>query len=216
MSASTPTRARAFGLRIISSDGEQLLWFAGLMALARDLALRLHAATHRLGHNTNVGHRVPFTMVDADGLSLSWLRETPYQAEHSHYGATWRIRTEWKTYEAFDCKGHPLKIQSVLKSFDLDGYLARRKKRRPEHGDRGLGPVWNIRKSRGGSGWFRGIQTSQEIRLNELVLVSDGEIPVRAARSKRNLPTAWEDFLRSPQRSWKAQRKARKQWQRRR
>lgn len=216
MPASTPTRAHAFGLRIVSSDGEQLLWFACLSVMARDLALRLHAATHRSEHSTNIGFRVPFTKVDADGICLSWIRETPYQAEHSHYGATWRIRTEWQTFEAFDCKGRPLKIQSVLRSFYPEGHLARRKKRRPEHGDRGLGPVPNIRKSRGGSGWFRGIQTSQEIRLNELVLVSEGEIPVRAARSKWNLPTAWDDFLRTPQRSWKAQLKARKQWERRR
>lgn len=216
MSTSTPTRARAFGLRIVSPDGEQWFWFAGLLGMARDLALRLHASTQRLGHKTDVGFRVPFTMLDEVGICLTWLRKTPYQAAHTHFGATWRIRTDWKTYEVFDCKGRPLPIQKVLRGFDLEEHLGIREKWRSEHSDRGRGPIPHIHKSRGGSGWFRGIQTSQEIRLNELVLVNEGETPVRSARNKSNLPTAWEDFWRTPQRNWKEQRKARKQWDRRR
>jgi hypothetical protein len=215
MSTSTPTRARAFGLRIVSPDGEQWVWFARLLEMARDLALRLHAATHRLGHHANVGFRVPFTMVDEDGIRLTWLRKTPYQAGHTRFGATWRIRTQWTTYEVFNCNGHPLQIQKVLRAFDLEEHLGINKKWCSEHADRGRGPVPRIHKSRGGPGWFRGIQTSQEIRLNELVLVNEGEIHVRSARNKSNLPTAWEDFWRTTQRNWKEQRKARKQWDRR-
>lgn len=32
---------------------------------------RLHAITQRLGHNTNVGFRVPLTIVDDDGICLT-------------------------------------------------------------------------------------------------------------------------------------------------
>ncbi len=214
MSTSTPTRACAFGLRIVAPDGEQWFWFDSLLGIARSLALRLFASTQRLGHKADIGFRVPFTIVDDDGLCLTWLRKTPYQAAHTHFGATWRIRTKWKTYEVFDRNGRPLQIQKVLGVFDLEEHLGIRKTRRLEHGDRGRGPVPRIHKSRGGNGWFRGIQTSHEIKLNELVLADEGEIPVRPARNKNNLPTAWEDFLRTPQRNWKVQRKARKQWDR--
>lgn len=214
MSKSKFTRRCAFGLRIVSPDGEEWHWFATFEVLARDLTLRLHSSTHRLD-GSNKGPRVPFTVADADGLCMTWLRETPYQGEHTHYGATWRIRTEWRTYEAFGRNGRPLQIDKVLNSFDLEGHLAWRKtKRGIAHGDRGHGPVPGIHKARGGSGWLRSIQTTQENRLNALVLPDEGEIAVRAARNQKNLPTAWDDFLRNPQRSWKAQRKGRRQWAR--
>lgn len=214
MSKSKTTRSCAFGLRIVSPGNEEWHWFAAFALLARDLALRLYYATHRL-HGPNKSPRVPFTVVDADGLCLTWLRETPYQGEHNHFGATWRIRTEWKNYEAFGPNGRPLKIGKVLNSFDLEDHLAWRKKKGGiAHGDRGHGPIPRIHKARGGSGWFRAIQTTQEIRLNALVLPGEGEIAVRAARNPKNLPTAWEDFLRDPQRCWKAQRKGPRQWSR--
>jgi len=212
VSKSKSTRNCAFGLRIVSPNGEEWHWFANFEVLARELALRLYGATHRLD-SSNRGPRVPFTTADADGLCMTWLRETPYQCEHTHYGATWRIRTEWKTYEAFGRNGRPLQIDKVLNSFDLEGYLAWRKKKCGiAHGDRGHGPVPRIHKARGGYGWLRRIQTTQENRLNALVLPDEGEIAVRAARNQKNLPTAWDDCLRDPQRSWKAQRKVSKQW----
>jgi hypothetical protein len=83
---------------------------------------------------------------------------------------------------------------------------------RVRHGERGQGPVRGIRKRRGGFRWFRTINTSQEMRIHALVLNDEGEVPARAARSAKNLPTAWDDFLRVPLRSWKKQSKARKQW----
>ena len=100
MSKSKTTRSCAFGLRIVSPGNEEWHWFAAFEVLARDLALRLYGATHRLD-GCNKGPRTPFTVAKADGLCMTWLRETPYQGEHTHYGATWRIRTEWKIYEAF-------------------------------------------------------------------------------------------------------------------
>ena len=128
MSKSKTTRSsRAFGLRIVSPGREEWHWFAAFSVLARELALRLYNATHRLD-GSNRGPRTPFTGVDADGLCLTWMRETPYQAEHTHFRATWRMRTEWKTYEAFGRNGRPLPIDQVLNSFDLEGHLAWRKK----------------------------------------------------------------------------------------
>lgn len=214
MSKSKTTRSCAFGLRIVSPDGEEWHWFATFAVLAREFALRLYSPIRQLD-GSNQGVKAPFTVTDADGFCLTWMRETPYQGEHTHYGATWRIRTEWKTYEVFGRNGRPLQIDKVLNSFDLEGHLAWRKtKRGIAHGDRGHGPIPCIHKARGGSGWLRSIQTTQEIRLNALVLSAEGEIAVRAARNGKNLPTAWEDCLRDPQRSWKAQRKVSKQWAR--
>lgn len=214
MSKSKTTRSCAFGLRIVFAGREEWHWFAAFAILARELSLRLYAASHHRD-GSNKGPGVPFTVTDPDGLCLTWLRETPYQGEHTHYGATWRFRTEWKTYEAFGPNGRPLQIDKVLNSFDLEDHLAWRRKRCDiAHGDRGHGPIPRIHKVRGGSGWFRAIQTTQEIRLNALVLPGEGEIAVRAARNPKNLPTAWADILRDPQRSWKAQRKGRRQWAR--
>lgn len=214
MSQSKTTRGNcAFGLRIVSPGREEWHRFAAFSDLARELALRLNAAAHLLGRSKKDPRR-PFTVTEADGHCLSWLRETPYQAQHTRFGAIWRIRTEWKTYEAFGPKGRPLPIDKVLNSYDLKEHFSWRKKGAIAHGDRGHGPVPHISKMRGGPGCLRYIQTTQEIRLNALVLPDEGEIPVRAARNPKNVPTAWDDFMRDPQRSWKAQRKGRRQWAR--
>jgi hypothetical protein len=50
--------------------------------------------------------------------------------------------------------------------------------------------------------------------MSALALVEEGEIPARATRNMGNLLTAWEDIMRTRQRSWKEQRKTRKQWKR--
>jgi hypothetical protein len=215
MSISKPTRARAFGLRIVAPQGEQWHFFGSMPALARDLALRLHKATYRVYHRASIGARVPIAILDIAGASASHMRQTPYQAEHTHFGSTWRVRTDWTSYEVFDRNGHPLQVQKVLSTFDLKGYLTRHHKWQVQHCDRGHGPVPHVSKSRGGLGWLRYIRTAQEIRLSALVLTEYGEIPTRAARNMSNLPTYWEDIRRNPQRSWKEQRKTRKQWMRR-
>lgn len=80
------------------------------------------------------------------------------------------------------------------------------------HSVRGKGPIRGVRKRRGGSGWFRNIQTRSEMKMNALVLLDEGEVPARLARASKNLPTAWDDVLRDPPRSWKKQTKARRQW----
>jgi hypothetical protein len=53
--------------------------------------------------------------------------------------------------------------------------------------------------------WLRYPRTQSERRLNGLVLTEDGET---FARNKRaNLPSSWDDFTRSSQRSWKEHRR---------
>ena len=210
MPPSKPTRARAFGLRIVSRNNEEWEYFPSYLGMARAFSLRLFAMTQRLDHATKVGTRAPFTRLDEDGLSITCRRETPYQAEHTHFGSIWRIRTEWTRFEAFGVSGNQLKIQNVLNAFDLNEHPFNRKRLGAAHRDRGHGPVQGIHKSRGGSDWFRSVSTANEIRMNALMV--EGEVPPRAARQKGNLPTSWDDFYREPHRSWKSQRKTHRQW----
>ncbi len=212
MSASKPTHSHAYGLRITSPSSEVCFRFASRQSLAKKLALCLHKATHRIDHHIKIGPRAPYTLVDSGGRCLTLIQETPYQAEHSHFGATWRIRVEWKKFEAFGEKGQCLAIHAVLREFDLSEFLGVTRRWRIAHGERGYGPVLGTRKRRGGFGFFRRVKTEQERCLNALILCDDGEIKCRAARSARNLPTAWNDLVRETQRNWKKQSKVRKQW----
>lgn len=212
MSASTPTRNRAYGLSIVSPAAEVWYYFADRQSLARDLTLRLYEATQRIDHHIKAGPRAPYTVVELDGVRVRWIRETPYQAQHAHFGATWRAHVEWVTFEPYGENGRPLPVHQLLCEFDLLAYLRGTRSGRVRHGERGHGPVRGIRKRRSGYGWFRKIQTSQEIRTNALVLLDEGEVPARSARRPNMLPTARDDYVRAPQRSWKVQSKARKQW----
>lgn len=212
MSPPKPTRSRAYSLRIVSPVGEAWHFFTDRRSLARDLALRLHRATQRTDHHVRAGPRAPYSLQDASGKSIHWIRETPFQAERTHHGALWRTRIEWVTFEPFGERGQPLQIDPLLSDFDLFAFLYGIGCDRVPHGVRGYGPVQRIRKRRGGFGCFRTIKTTQEKRINGLVLHGEGEIPARSARSPTNLPSAWDDVLRVPQRSWKKQSKARKQW----
>lgn len=76
------------------------------------------------------------------------------------------------------------------------------------------GPVHGIRKWRGGGGSMRRPGTTAERRLNAFVLHEDGEVGCRPARRESCLPNAWDDYLRHKERSWKAQHKGRKSWDR--
>ncbi|MBC8741852.1 hypothetical protein F6X40_35480 [Paraburkholderia sp. UCT31] len=54
--------------------------------------------------------------------------------------------------------------------------------------------------------WYRTIGTFPERRMNALVLFEDGETASRAARQGKNLPSPWDDYVRSNERNWKVQR----------
>lgn len=53
--------------------------------------------------------------------------------------------------------------------------------------------------------WLRYPRTQAERRMNGLVLTEEGETVARNKRAK--LPSSWDDFTRTSQRSWKEQRR---------
>ena len=217
MSISKPTRSRGFGLRITSPKGEEWFYFDRLSSLIQHLGKSLNCASRRLAFRPFIGP-LPDVEVSNCGTCLRWTRDTPYQAAHTKYGVILAVRREWKTYEIFSTSGKPVKVNCHLHAFyDLGNSSQRtfRVQRKVAHGVRGLGPVYGIHKSRGGSGYFRDVSTAAEMRLNSLVIFDDGELPVRAARHPKNLPNSWDDQFRQNQRNWKAQRKDRRQWERR-
>lgn len=71
----------------------------------------------------------------------------------------------------------------------------------------GYGPVPNVRKSRGGGGYFRRMKTMAARRQAQHV--SDDEPRVRAARSANVLPNSWDDYRNSSRDNdnWKRYRK---------
>jgi len=77
-----------------------------------------------------------------------------------------------------------------------------------------LGPVPGTRKRRGGPACFRQPATTQEIRLNAMVLPVEGEVSARRARCATNLPDSWQEQVRSVERNWKSQHQGRKAWDR--
>ncbi len=56
------------------------------------------------------------------------------------------------------------------------------------------------------SNWLRYMRTTQERRR---WFADAGDVHIRLKRTPSNLPTAWNDFWRRSQRSWKAHRKFR-------
>jgi hypothetical protein len=70
------------------------------------------------------------------------------------------------------------------------------------------GPVpWTGVCFRGIGSLIRGPRTTQELR-------SACAEPEFTRPSRRNLPTAWDDAFRRPERCWKSQTRRRKQWMR--
>ncbi len=65
------------------------------------------------------------------------------------------------------------------------------------------------RKTSGSYRWHRHPKTLNEKRMNDLVMVEDGEPSPRAVRSSRYLPSAWDDFNRHVERNWKSFRRTR-------
>lgn len=76
------------------------------------------------------------------------------------------------------------------------------------------GPVPRVRRLRGGP-TLRHARTQQARREGAFWLAQECEVPVRPKRSANALPDSWDDYAqRQRDRSWKAQRKGRKSWDR--
>jgi len=75
------------------------------------------------------------------------------------------------------------------------------------------GSVPGIRGWGGGPG-TRPYRVQAERRLNAFVLAEEGEVPARACRQGFCLPDSWDGRPRTRDRSWKAQHKGRKSWDR--
>lgn len=218
MSVTNPTRGSAYGLRIATAGREEWKFFASVDHLARHISSRIYR--NNAGRLGSSPRSISFNVVSFDGTLLRRIKRTTVQVDHNHWGATRAVRDEWTTYEAFSPNGRSLKIAAILaRGNALENTDGSGLSYRLRHGYRhycGYGPVPGIRKSRGGSGYMRRIQTTAEKRLNVLVLEEEGEVPARAARCGRNLPSAWDDFMRYNENCWKAQTKGRKSWDRRR
>ncbi len=138
-------------------------------------------------------------------------------AARASYSLDYEARFGWPgaavRQQAFSARGRPLATEELVawgrRLFEalyahrrFPGYVRRR------------GPVHGIRKWRGGGGYFRGVRTMAETRLNALVLVEEGEVGCRPSRRERNLPHSWDDVPRHRERSWKSQHRGRKSWDR--
>ena len=214
MPSSKPTRARAFGLRIVSCSEERWEYFASQTDLANRLARLLKRFNRSLMNAGHYNEDVPHERIDDAGHCLRLQKETRYQASHSHYGATWKVRVDWKTFDVFGAQGNPLAIVKLLQLAHVKSSKFQGRGASIPHGVRGKGAVPFIHKLRGGTGCFRTIRSSGDIRLHGFIQSQEGEPKVRAARASNNLPTAWDDHIRNVQKSWKQQRKAPKQWDR--
>ena len=120
---------------------------------------------------------------------------------------------EYHTLGALSTNGKILALDELV-AYGRRLYREGRQRRRtPDAGYvRRKGPVSGIRCFRGGHRQFRHFSTTPERRLNNLVVVEDNEVAARLARL--NLPNSYDDFARTRERSWKAQRKGRKAWDR--
>lgn len=75
------------------------------------------------------------------------------------------------------------------------------------------GSVPGIHRRRGGH-CYRHIRAIGARRQAALVVVEDGEVAPRGARSVTSLPNAWDEYGIHIDQCWKSQRKGRKSWDR--
>jgi len=73
------------------------------------------------------------------------------------------------------------------------------------------GPVPGVHSYRGGPS-CTSIRTMAEKRLNSGTVYEEGEVDVRPSRRSSHLPNSWDGRSRRVERSWKAQIKGRKAW----
>lgn len=215
MSASRPVGNGECRLRISSPYGERFLQFCSIAQAIRYLHSTLSKASRVIEREAHASARVPRIVPDYDEHCVLCVRETPYQWDNSRFGAIWAVKREWTAYRLCSHAGKHLHVSHVLQLLTAHGNLKRKAvRRRVPHGARGSGLIAGIHKRRRGYRFFRDVRTFAEKRKNALILRSEGEPHVRAARRSPNLPSSWNEMVREVQRSWKEQGKARKQWDR--
>ena len=207
MSVSHTPRSAAFILRKTEYGREEIFRFNSKKTLAIDLLKRCHFQRFN-------GMAV-LKVFSVDGTFLQMQVQSCIQTSHSKWGGVWSLRNECLIcLEAFCLKGRPLNLRGLL---ELGVSLTPNEIRYARRGGIycGYGPVPNVHKTRGGNGYFRNIHTTSELRMNALVVIEDGEVQARMARTSTNLPNSWDDVSYGRRsRGWKAQRKSFKAWMR--
>ena len=217
MARSSPTQRPAYRLCTVRVGAENWQSFASLAQAV--LAMRQELMS-QLGTNRvqlfEVQPLPAFSIVE-NGTWVLGYRDTRYQAEHNQYGALWRVRREWLRLAIYGKSGRALPVRTYFAQLQANVRLkwnAGGFRKRPELGVRGLGPVWGIRKSRGGPSWFRSPRTGATLRQDWLANLEEGG-PLAGWRRRSVLPpTDRDDLIRTYQRSWKVQGKHGRQWRR--
>lgn len=156
--------------------------------------------------------------ISDSGTLVRVVSSTPYQASHNHWGATLAIDTKVEVIEAFGASGSVLKIRSLVeRALKINKNQQKRHEPsvRATGSDavyRGNGPIYGVRKSRGGPHYYRRMSTMGERRLNAMTLREEGEVAPRTARCSSNLPNNWDDYALDRQNGWKRQHKGIKSW----
>lgn len=193
-------------LRVREGSSSNLQTFSSVDALARGVAVVMSRFasdrwTSNYPHRTVVGYAESrhvlrlSTMIEADTV--------------------WRVDRRFEV-EAYGPRGRAMDMEVLLSQgralLEAERF-ARRYSRRHKQAYNGEGPVPGISNKRAPR-WCRRIHSRTELRLNALVLIEDGEVSARASRCGTNLPDTRDGYARDQQRSWKAQGKGRKAWDR--
>lgn len=200
----TSTRADCVcSLRIHSSGKDELFHFASYVQLLKMLARNCSGDSIE---------------ISSCGTLAFIVSTTSRQVHHDRWGATIAVKREKVELEAFGKTGRALKIVPLL---ELARKVRDRRHQRALIRDtgsdahyRGQGPVYGIRKSRGGGHYFRRMSTMSERRLNGMTLHEEGEVAPRPSRCGFNLPSNYDDYQVCRQDNWKSQHKGVKSWDR--
>lgn len=194
-------------LRVREGASTDLQAFASVEALARGVAVvmsRFEGDRWTWSHH----RRMVVDYVESRRvLRLSTLVEAD---------TVWRVDRRFEV-EAYGPRGRTMDMEVLLSQgraiLEAERF-ARRYARWHKQPYSGQGPVPGVSNTRGRGRWRRRIHTRTELRLNALVVHEEGEVSARASRCGTNLPDTRDGYARDPQRSWKAQGKGRKAWDR--
>ncbi|MDM0118022.1 hypothetical protein QTI66_38740 [Variovorax sp. J22R133] len=197
-------------LRVSTGTTTTVDHFASLDELAREIAHLASSFTLLNWSRLDTGRALVSILRNGSLLRLENRERQPHGV-----AGIWKT-VAFREIEAFGERGQPLAIAGLMERSRALQTLARAERRRIRSGltiYSGFGPVPGVHRKRGGH-WIRQIATMSERRSNGLVVIEDGEHGARRARMGRQLPSSWEDIGKCTQRSWKAQFKGRKAWDR--